>query len=131
LGGIHEGDRGNVAVANNARESFHPLLAVEGRALAAGGPRPRGAAVAARLYRRYRAWIADVIRCGVDSGEFRDDVNVAAAADIATAMLDGAGVRMLIRDPAMQLERTRAIVAETLARELGVGPGVLASSRDQ
>jgi hypothetical protein len=70
-------------------------------------------------------------RSGVDSGEFRGDVNVAAAADIATAMLDGAGVRMLIRDPAMQLERTRALVAETLARELGVGPGVLASSRDQ
>jgi hypothetical protein len=46
-------------------------------------------------------------------------------------MLDGAGVRMLIRDPAMQLARTRALVAETLARELGVGPGVLASSRDQ
>jgi BetI-type transcriptional repressor, C-terminal len=87
--------------------------------------------VAARLYQRYRAWIADVIRSGVDSGEFRGDVNVAAAADIATAMLDGAGVRMLIRDPAMQLERTRALVAETLARELGVGPGVLASSRDQ
>jgi hypothetical protein len=56
---------------------------------------------------------------------------VAAAADFATAMLDGAGVRMLIRDPAMQLERTRALVAETLARELGMGPGVLASSRDQ
>jgi hypothetical protein len=71
-----------------------------------------------------------VSRSGVDSGEFRGDVNVAAA-DIATAMLDGAGVRMLIRDPAMQLERTRALVAETLARELGVGPGVLASSRDQ
>lgn len=33
--------------------------------------------------------------------------------------------------PAMQLERTRALVAETLARELGVGPGVLAPSRDQ
>lgn len=31
--------------------------------------------VAARLYRRYRAWIADVIRSGVDSGEFRGDVN--------------------------------------------------------
>jgi hypothetical protein len=71
-----------------------------------------------------------VSRSGVDSGEFRGDVNVAAA-DIATAMLDGAGVRMLIRDPAMQLERTRALVAGDARPRAGGGAGVLASSHDQ
>jgi AcrR family transcriptional regulator len=80
--------------------------------------------VAARLYRRYRDWIADVIRSGVESGEFRT-ADVEAVADTAMALLDGTGVRMLIRDPAMEVERIRALVAHVISAELGVEESAL------
>ena len=54
------------------------------------------------------------------SGEFG---TVEAVADTAMALLDGTGVRMLIHDPAMELDRARALV---LARELEVASGLLA-----
>jgi hypothetical protein len=36
------------------------------------------------------------------------------------ALLDGAGVRALIRDPAMEVEAARALVAQRLAAALGL-----------
>jgi AcrR family transcriptional regulator len=81
--------------------------------------------VAARLYQRYREWIASLIRSGVEGGEFREGLEVEAVADVAMALLDGAGVRALIRDPAMDVEAARALVAERLAAELGVDPDAL------
>ena len=36
------------------------------------------------------------------------------------ALLDGAGVRALLDDPAMEVEAARALVAERLAAELGI-----------
>ncbi len=80
--------------------------------------------VAARLYRRYRDWIADVIRSGVESGEFRT-ADVEGVADTAMALLDGTGVRMLIRDPAMEIDRIRALVAHVLSAELGIEESAL------
>jgi hypothetical protein len=56
------------------------------------------------------------------SGEF-GTADVEAVADTAMALLDGTGVRMLIHDPAMELDRACALV---LARALGVAPGLLA-----
>src|SRR6478672_2305129 len=55
-------------------------------------------AVAARLYERYRRWMAALILAGTESGEFRSDVDVDAVADVAMALLDGTGVRALIDD---------------------------------
>jgi hypothetical protein len=43
------------------------------------------------------------------------------------ALFDGLGVRALIRDPAMNLERARRIAAERLGLELGVDPAALES----
>jgi AcrR family transcriptional regulator len=91
------------------------------RAVREPGLRP----VAARLYGRYRDWVAGLIRAGVESGEFRSDADPEALADIAMALLDGAGVRALIRDPAMEVDSARALVAERLAAELGLEPGAL------
>ena len=58
--------------------------------------------------------------------------NVAAAhgtvAETAMALLDGTGVRMLIHDPAMELDRARALV---LSRKLGVASGLLASQPER
>ena len=82
--------------------------------------------VAARLYERYRRWMAALVQAGVKSGEFRSGIDVERAADVAMALLDGAGVRALIRDPEMGVDEARALVAERLAAELGIAPGALA-----
>ncbi len=55
-------------------------------------------------------------------------LDVEAVADTAMALLDGTGVRMLIHDPAMELDRARALV---LAGELGVASGLLASQPER
>ena len=75
--------------------------------------------VAARLYERYRTWMAAIVEAGVKSGEFAD-VDPGEVADNAMALLDGAGLRALIRDPAMDLDGARALVGERLAAELGI-----------
>ena len=81
--------------------------------------------VAGRMYESYREWVARVIRRGVESGEFRQ-VDPDEVADLAMALFDGLGVRALIRDPAMSLERARVAVAERLGAELAVDPALLA-----
>jgi AcrR family transcriptional regulator len=91
------------------------------RAVREPGLRP----VAARLYERYRRWMAALIRAGTESGEFRIDVDVDAVADVAMALLDGVGVRALIDDPAMDVEAARALVADRLAAELGIEAAAL------
>jgi AcrR family transcriptional regulator len=80
--------------------------------------------IAAELYRRYREWLAAAIRAGVDSGEF-EAVDPEQVADHAMALLDGAGLRALIRDPAMGVEGARSLVASRLAEVLGVDPANL------
>ncbi len=80
--------------------------------------------VAARLYERYRDWLADGIRAGISSGEFRDR-DPAAVADYAMALLDGLGIRMMLGDPSVDLVRARTEIAERLAAELGVEVGEL------
>jgi AcrR family transcriptional regulator len=81
--------------------------------------------VAARLYGRYRDWVAGLIRAGVETGEFRDDADPEALADLAMALLDGTGVRALIQDPAMEVQSARTLVARQLAAELGLDPDAL------
>jgi AcrR family transcriptional regulator len=81
--------------------------------------------VAARLYGRYRDWLAGLIRAGIESGEFSPDADPEALADLAMALLDGTGIRALIDDPEMDIEKARALVAERLAAELGLEPGSL------
>jgi hypothetical protein len=66
---------------------------------------------------------SDPAQIGPKLGEERRVRNVEAVADTAMALLDGTGVRMLIHDPAMELDRACALV---LARALGVAPGLLA-----
>jgi AcrR family transcriptional regulator len=63
----------------------------------------------AALYRDMHEWIRDAIAEGIEDGSFAacdpDDV-----ADQLLAMIDGCGVRVLIGDPAMDLDRMRAVV---------------------
>jgi AcrR family transcriptional regulator len=86
---------------------------------------PQLRAVAAELYRRYREWLGAAIRAGVESGEFAADVDVDFVADLAMALLDGSGVRALIDDPAMDVERARRLVASQLGAALRVDPAEL------
>jgi AcrR family transcriptional regulator len=81
--------------------------------------------VAGQMYESYREWVARVIRRGVESGEFRQ-VDPNEIAELAMALFDGLGVRALIRDPAMSLDRARVAVAKRLGAELGVDPALLA-----
>ncbi len=81
---------------------------------------PELSPVAERLYGRLHAWFADEIAAGVRSGEFQD-CDPDEVADRALAMIDGYGVRTLIGDAGVPLERARRAVGAALARELGVG----------
>jgi AcrR family transcriptional regulator len=81
--------------------------------------------VANRLYERYRDWLASLIRAGAESGEFRAAVDPEGAADVAMALLDGAGVRAMLDDPGMGVEAARELVARALAAELGIAEDAL------
>jgi AcrR family transcriptional regulator len=94
------------------------------RAVRDPGLRP----VAARLYERYRKWIATLISRGIESGEFRSDLDVNAVSDQAMALFDGAGIRALLEDPAMDVAAARALVAGRLAAELGIQASALAGA---
>ncbi len=85
--------------------------------------------VAADLYERYREWLAGVIEAGVASGEFRQPDDLGDLVDRAMALLDGTGLRALLRDPAMDLARARRLAAELLGGELGVDPEELIAPR--
>jgi AcrR family transcriptional regulator len=85
--------------------------------------------LAAELYGRYREWLADVISAGVRSGEFEQPADLDDLVDRTMAMLDGTGLRALLRDPAMEIERARGLVAELLAGELGLDPEELIAPR--
>jgi AcrR family transcriptional regulator len=78
--------------------------------------------VAARMYQRYHRWMTGLIAAGIESGELDGGVDVEATADLAVAMLDGAGVRAMLGDPGMGVEDARRLVARQLARQLGIDP---------
>jgi AcrR family transcriptional regulator len=75
--------------------------------------------VAEKLYARMHAWFSHEIEAGVHDGEFAhcdpDEV-----ADRALALIDGFGIRTLIGDRGVSLERARHAVARALASDLGV-----------
>jgi len=76
--------------------------------------------VAEELYARMRDWFVTAIREGVATGEFaRCDPE--EVAERALALIDGFGVRALLRDSAVPIERARRAVGAVLARDLGLG----------
>jgi AcrR family transcriptional regulator len=69
---------------------------------------------AAHLYARMHAWFVSAI----EEGGF--DCDAATTADRVLALIDGFGVRALLGDPEMPIERARAEVWAVLARDLGL-----------
>jgi AcrR family transcriptional regulator len=76
--------------------------------------------VAEELYARMHAWFRDEIDAGVKDGEF-DRCDPDEVADRALALIDGFGIRTLIGDGAIPLDRARRAVSSALARDLGLG----------
>jgi AcrR family transcriptional regulator len=76
--------------------------------------------VAEELYGRLREWFVDEITAGIEAGEFDRGADPVDVADRTLALLDGYGVRTLIGDSRVPLERARAAVESSLARDLGV-----------
>jgi AcrR family transcriptional regulator len=74
---------------------------------------------AARLYARMHRWLAAEIEAGIAAGEFTP-CDVDSLTDRVLALLDGYGVRALMRDSAVPLDRARADVWRVLAEPLGL-----------
>jgi AcrR family transcriptional regulator len=74
---------------------------------------------AAQLYARMHEWFTEAIEDGIASGELAP-CDADAVADRVLALIDGFGVRALLGDPAMPLDRAREEVWAVLARDLGV-----------
>jgi AcrR family transcriptional regulator len=75
--------------------------------------------VAAELYARYEAWIADIVREGMAGGEFRRG-DAGSVVQRLVAAIDGLGLRVLVADPAVPAARARTLILSGLAAELGV-----------
>jgi AcrR family transcriptional regulator len=83
--------------------------------------------VAEELYARLHAWFRNEIDAGVKDGEFaRCDPD--EVADRTMALIDGYGIRTLIGDGAVPLERARNAVSSALARDLGLGEALTAQA---
>src|ERR1700742_2676475 len=84
--------------------------------------------LAASLYARYHEWLEDVLKRGIDSGEFTAPADLPALTDRTMALLDGLGLRALLHDPTMDIDAARAQVADFVAPQLGLDPAVLLAS---
>jgi AcrR family transcriptional regulator len=76
--------------------------------------------IAEQLYGRMHDWFAAAIRAGRQAGEF-GPCDADEVADRALALIDGFGIRSLLGDSAVSLERARGSVGAVLARDLGIG----------
>jgi len=85
--------------------------------------------IAAQMYARYRTWIATAVAEGIAAGEFAH-VDPAETADMAMALIDGLGLRVLLGDPSMPIEKARERIGQILARELQISAGQLPFAAD-
>ena len=76
--------------------------------------------VAEKLYARMREWFAAEIAAGVRDGEFAE-CDPDTVADRTLALIDGFGLRTLIGDSGVPLERAREEVWSAVAGYLGLG----------
>lgn len=86
--------------------------------------------IAEDLYARLQAWFAGEIEAGVSCGEF-DRCDPQGVADLTVALIDGFGIRTLIGDSAVPLDRARRAVEAALAQQLGLGERLLGSPREE
>jgi len=80
--------------------------------------RPELRETSARLYGRMHDWFADVVAEGMARGELQV-ADPPRTIDRLLALIDGYGIRTLIEDPAMPLERAREEIWRAIAPDLG------------
>jgi AcrR family transcriptional regulator len=80
---------------------------------------PELAEAATRLYGRLHEWVGDSIAFGVAGGEFAA-VDSDQLADHLLALMDGYGLRVLIGDATVDLDRARAEIWAVAAQALGL-----------
>jgi AcrR family transcriptional regulator len=85
--------------------------------------------LAASLYAQYHEWLEEVLKRGIDSGEFKQPDALPALTDRTMALLDGLGLRALLHDPTMDIDAARAQVADYLAPKLGIDASALLTER--
>jgi AcrR family transcriptional regulator len=78
---------------------------------------PELGATAARLYERMHEWFRDAIADGVEAGQI-GKCDPDAVADLAVALLDGYGVRALVGDPNLDVDKARAAVWDAIAARI-------------
>jgi AcrR family transcriptional regulator len=71
------------------------------------------------LYQELREWIGGTLREGINRGEFVA-CDVPAVTDLLLALVDGYGIRLILDDPLLSLDRTRAQIWTCVGRELGI-----------
>jgi AcrR family transcriptional regulator len=81
--------------------------------------------LAASLYARYHEWLEEVLKRGIDAGEFTAPDDLPGLTDRTMALLDGLGLRALLHDPTMDIDAARAQVADFVAPQLGLDPAAL------
>jgi AcrR family transcriptional regulator len=81
--------------------------------------------LAATLYARYHEWLEEVLKRGIESGEFEQPADLTVLTDRTMALLDGLGLRALLRDPTMDIDAARAQVADFIGPQLGIDPAAL------
>jgi hypothetical protein len=86
--------------------------------------------LAARLYERYHTWLRDIVAVGVRDGEFTAPGDIDTFTDTLMGLLDGLGLRALLRDPAMDLSGVRNRVAEFVSAPLGIESAALLGMSD-
>jgi AcrR family transcriptional regulator len=86
--------------------------------------------LAARLYERYHSWLREIVAVGVKSGEFTAPVDIDGFTDTLMGLLDGLGLRALLRDPGMDLSTARGRVAEFVSAPLGITSAALLAMSD-
>jgi AcrR family transcriptional regulator len=75
---------------------------------------------AADVYRRLGESMRDLIEQGVADGEYRPTADMGAVTARVLAAIDGFGLRALLRDPEISIDRAREEVWRVLTTELGV-----------
>jgi len=79
------------------------------------------------LDRRWRETIADIVRRGIEGGEFRD-VDAGEFALRLASLVDGLAIQVVLQDPDVPPERMLDVCLGMAANELGFDPGPVGAS---
>ncbi|WP_455356912.1 TetR/AcrR family transcriptional regulator [Streptomyces sp. SYSU K217416] len=77
--------------------------------------------LAVDLYGQLHTWVGGALERGIDSGEFAA-CDVVATSTLLLALCDGFGIRLMLDDPRVDLERAQAAIWQAVAPALDIAP---------